>query len=203
MGKMRRNNHQWDAATNGQPPVCEWPECCEDGVYRAPKSRSALADHRWFCLEHVREYNRSWNYFRGMSEDEVEAEIRNDVTWQRPTWPLNGRWRMRPGFGPGAADINDPYGVYHEATAEAGHGAAEHADRHAWHPRTPEEQAMAVLELRPPITRAALRARYKALVKLHHPDANNGDKASEERFKQISQAYTTLLSSLGHGEKRL
>jgi len=50
-------------------------------------------------------------------------------------------------------------------------------------------------ELEPPFTLVRLKARYKVLVKLHHPDAHGGDKAAEEKLKIINQAYATLKAS--------
>ena len=65
-----------------------------------------------------------------------------------------------------------------------------------WQNHSPEGEAIAVLDLRPPVTEAAVKARYKELVKRHHPDANGGDKGSEEKFKQISHAYHTIIEAL-------
>jgi hypothetical protein len=72
---------------------CEWPGCTGEGEFRAPLSRDQLDQYRWFCLDHVREYNRSWDYYRGMSQAEIEADLRRDTVWQRPTWaaPASGR----------------------------------------------------------------------------------------------------------------
>ena len=86
------------------PRPCDHPGCGGSGEFRAPRSRATLDDFYWFCLDHVREYNASWNYYAGMSSAEVEAQIRHDTVWQRPTWPLGARigtlrgakWR---GFG--------------------------------------------------------------------------------------------------------
>jgi hypothetical protein len=72
------------------------PSCGAAGEYRAPKSRKALNEYWWFCLEHVRAYNGSWDYYKGMSPGEIEAQLRSDTAWQRPTWPLGrlgtGAW---------------------------------------------------------------------------------------------------------------
>ena len=65
--------------------ICEHPGCTEIGEHRAPRSRERLGDYYWFCLEHVREYNKSWNYYAGMSDVEVEADLRRSTTWDRPT----------------------------------------------------------------------------------------------------------------------
>src|SRR3954449_1911719 len=84
---------------------CDHPGCEAGGDFRAPRSRLELDRYYWFCLEHVRAYNVAWNYYAGMSQSEIEAEIRRDTVWQRPSWKLGER------HGPGPR-ISDPFGVY-------------------------------------------------------------------------------------------
>jgi hypothetical protein len=166
---------------------CEWKGCESQGLYRAPRSPRALNRYRWFCLEHVREYNAAWNYYAGMTDAEVEADIRSDTVWQRPTWRLGAAipvyaWRA-------AQHIHDGFATYN------GHDQRQQREQHR-EPQTAEERALIILQLHPPVTVAIVKARYKELVKQHHPDANGGDKASEERFKEISDAYRTVMKSL-------
>ena len=73
---------------------CDCAGCGEAGDYRAPKSRDHLNDYYWFCLAHVREYNQHWNYFAGLSTDQIENHVRAAGVWDRPSWPL-GQWRER------------------------------------------------------------------------------------------------------------
>lgn len=169
-------------AAVGRP--CDHPGCTGHGDFRAPRSRATLDAFYWFCLDHVRAYNSAWNYYAGMSEAEIEAEIRHDTVWQRPTWPMGSRLGAR--FQPRWQD----FGLFD--LDEASHGARE-AERRR--PRTPEEEALAVFELAPPLTVSGLKARYKELVKRHHPDAHGGDKVAEEKLKVINRAYTTLKAS--------
>jgi hypothetical protein len=141
----------------------------------------------------VRAYNSAWNYYAGMSDAEIEAEIRHDTVWQRPSWRLGDR------HGPGYANrIRDPLGIF----AGGPEGARERSRRNGDQMRDParralsaREQALAVFEIEPPFTLVRLKARYKVLVKLHHPDAHGGDKAAEEKLKIINQAYATLKAS--------
>lgn len=182
----------WRTAFAPQEPQpatrhCDYPGCAQQAEYRAPQARDRLNDYYWFCLNHVREYNSAWNYYAGMGPDEIEAETRKDTTWQRPTWPLGMQGNSRR-F---TFTVHDPFDLMDK----------EAEDRHAKAraPATPEEEAMKVLELSGPITFGLLKARYKELVKRHHPDANNGDKQAEERFKRINQAYNTLRSSMAAG----
>jgi hypothetical protein len=166
------------------PRPCDHPGCEAAGDYRAPRSRATLDQFYWFCLDHVRAYNASWNYYAGMSSSEVEAHIRQDTVWQRPSWPLGARigtlrgakWR---GFGLFDLDEDQPQ-------AER---------RPAREPRTLQEKALALFDLTPPLTLVGLKARYKELVKRHHPDIHGGDREAEERLKEINLAYSTLKAS--------
>ncbi len=167
--------------------VCESPGCRLWGEYRAPRARDRLNEHRWFCLEHVREYNKKWDYFAGLDAEAIEAHIRADTTWRRPVWPLGGR-----SSGGSYAHIIDPFGLADDAGL--GEKPAPHYD--GSEQLTPAERnALDVLELSWPLTRAAVKSRYKELVKLHHPDANGGARDAEEKLKQINAAYSTLRAS--------
>lgn len=176
--RLRAEAPQTDDLTR----VCDHPGCGGHGGFRAPKSRRALNDYYWFCLDHVREYNRAWDYYKGMSPGEIEAEMRRDTTWQRPTWPLG-----RLGLG-GDERMVDPFGVLgrrrSQPRAEAKEAPAEL--------RGP----LATLELVWPVTRDDVKRAYKALAKRFHPDANSGDRAAEDRLKTINVAYTTLIRAL-------
>ncbi|WP_296392241.1 J domain-containing protein [Reyranella sp.] len=177
-------------ATEGPLPhqrVCEAPGCRLHGEYRAPRARDRLDEYRWFCLEHVREYNKKWDYFAGLDADQIEAHIRADTTWRRPVWPLGARRN-----GSAYAQIKDPLGL----ADDAGLGEKPPSKLDGSEQLTPAERnALDVLELSWPLTRAVVKSRYKELVKLHHPDANGGARAAEEKLKEINAAYSTLRAS--------
>lgn len=165
---------------------CDHQDCLEVGTFRAPRSRN-LKDYFWFCLAHVRAYNAAWDYYRGMSQDEIEFCRRADVVGWRPSWPLgrgSGAYRLD------ADSLRAALGAWFDEEDIPGFGGAPPARPRP--PLTPEEEALAVLDLQIGVTADELKARYKALVKRHHPDANGGDKAAEERLKLINQAYTFL-----------
>lgn len=163
---------------------CDRPGCPHEGEFRAPRSRDQLNEYYWFCLSHIREYNASWDYYKGMSMDEIEREVRTSTTWERPTWPMGQKTSSRR-F---SFNINDPFDVF-------GENAEEFQKPHK-RMETAEEEAMRVMALKE-LTLPKLKARYKQLAKLYHPDATGGDKMMEEKFKDITQAYQTLLTSLG------
>jgi hypothetical protein len=187
-----RSRHFWPPKGSGKSPpqgeaalrACDHDGCREQGDYRAPKSRDALNDYYWFCLDHVRQYNAAWNFYAGMNADEIETLLRNDVTWERPTWPLGQRTGGGVRFD--ASKIRDGFGLFGE---DFGESAAER-------PASPELSAMREMNLTAPLTVELVRTRYKELCKRHHPDTNGGDKEAEERFKRIGQAYKTLMESL-------
>ena len=85
-GAPRARAYDPDPAAPGRG--CDIPGCPHEGGYRAPKSRDSLRDYFWFCLEHVRAYNASWDFYKGMTPGQIEAHMRDDTGWQRPTWPL-------------------------------------------------------------------------------------------------------------------
>ena len=174
--------------------LCDHPGCECGGEYRAPRSRLDLDHYFWFCIDHVRAYNAAWNYYAGMSEGDIEQEIRRDTVWHRPSWKLGER------HGPAyASRMRDPFGFY-GPNGEAG-GKPHGTNGHKAHGEAPvraasaTEQALAVFDIEPPFTPMRLKSRYKVLVKLHHPDAHGGDKAAEEKLKIINQAYATLKAS--------
>ncbi len=162
---------------------CDMPGCPHEGEYRAPKSRDSLREYYWFCLEHVRAYNAAWDFYKGMSPGQIEAAVRADTHWQRPTWPLG-----RLGANTDERLFRDPLDILAGRT-----------------PRPERSPDRAPAELREPLDTLGLlwpvsldevKARYKELAKRHHPDANGGDRGAEERLKTINLAYAALRSHL-------
>jgi DnaJ-domain-containing protein 1 len=172
--------------TNGH--TCHRAGCDAPAEFRAPKSPQALDEHNWFCLEHIQEFNRSWNYFQDMSPEDAERYRVEAVTGHRPTWKLGER-----GFGHATtARKRDPFGFYAEALGEN----EPETNANSGRPLDPKQRkALAELDLNATATLQEVKMRYKQLVKRYHPDANGGDKGAEERFKTINEAYTILMSS--------
>jgi len=166
--------------------ACEHPGCRLAGSTRAPKSRDLLGEHYWFCQAHAGEYNRSWNFFAGMSEDEVRARITDDLTsGGRPTWPFKASPKSREASA-ARGFFRDPFNLF-AGSAQARERAAR--DRSLGRL---EIQALADLDLEPGVERGAIRARYAELVKRCHPDANGGDRSAEHKLQRVIRAYKTL-----------
>ena len=171
--------------------ACDAAGCRSPASVRAPKSRDLLADHYWFCQAHAAEYNRTWNFFAGMSEGEVRARMADDLaTGGRPTWSFKSGARNREASA-SRGFFRDPFGIF-----TAGRVKAED-ERAAFDRRLGrlERGALADLDLDARADAAAIRARYTELVKRCHPDANGGDRSAEHKLQRVIKAYKTLTKA--------
>ena len=174
--------------------ACDYPGCSAAGEFRAPQGRDREGQFFTFCLEHVREYNASYNYFNGMSADDVAVYQRDALTGHRPTWTM-GSNRTGKGFreeGDGES-VSDPLGMFRAKPEERASAARARA------PQKPRVgvaalKALDTLGLDDSAGAPTVKARYKDLVKRLHPDANGGDRSSEDRLREIIRAYNYLKS---------
>lgn len=180
--------------------MCDIAGCLHQGEYKAPKSRDALKDYYWFCLDHVSEYNQNWDFFQGMSREEIETHMRRTIVWDRPAWRstqagLNEE-RIKKTIYERFADGGD---VFQDFMAE-GEGE-DRAHINVCSIPHPALEALAVMNLQPPIVWKEVKARYKTLAKRYHPDAVASGVADEEMFKKINLAYSLLKLSYQNYEK--
>jgi len=190
-----------DRRRTPQDENCEWPGCEGFSTHRAPKGRGKEGQYWRFCLDHVREYNHSYNFFAGMADDAVATYQKDALTGHLPTWKLGtlGGNRSKAGFvrnrfAPGADGAADPFGVFGEFGARQRDPGAESRERQ----RTVHNAARKALEalgLEISATKVIIKSRFKMLVKRHHPDANGGDRASEDKLRDIIAAYNYLKSA--------
>jgi len=175
-------------------PTCEWVGCKESATHRAPKGRGREKDYWRYCLNHVREYNQSYNFFAGMSDDAVIAYQKDALTGHRPTWKMGtGKGAAQPdahSFGNRA----DPFGLFDDdARHEQQQRRSENRVIH-----NAARKALDTLGLETSATAQQVKMRFKELVKRHHPDANGGDRSTEDRLVEIIQSYN-YLKSVGFG----
>jgi hypothetical protein len=173
--------------------TCEWPGCSAPATHRAPKGRER-ENERWrFCLEHVREYNQSYDFFAGMSEEAVLKYQKDALTGHRPTWKMGTGKDQDPGRFY-AEGFVDPFSVFRDIGGPGRAQASEQKSAEQRSIRNAERKAFSVLGLDCDVPRAEIKARFKELVKRHHPDANGGDRSTEDRLVEIIQAYNYLKS---------
>jgi DnaJ domain len=176
-------------------PVCDWPDCHQDATHRAPKGRLREGEYWRFCLHHVREYNHSYNFFAGMSEDAIARYQKESITGHRPTWKIGVNGKHAAGTTHDARwqfFADDPFGLFQEAGSASSHAERRPADGRLV--RNAERKALDVLGLQANASSTEIKARFKILVKRHHPDANGGDRSCEDQLRDIIQAYNYLKS---------
>jgi DnaJ-domain-containing protein 1 len=190
-----------DRRPRGDLPGCQWPKCDAHATHRAPKGRLRANEYWQFCLEHVREYNNSYNFFAGMSDDAIAKYQKEDLTGHRPTWKMGsigsetkGAKRRERGFRGTGWAANDPFGMFEGADAGEGQGRTRSTNE-SRKVFNAQRRALDVLGLEADAKRADIKAKFKVLVKRHHPDANGGDRSTEDRLREIIQAYNYLKSS--------
>ena len=181
---IKKNDLSWEKSTFKK---CNSLDCSKKGEFRAPKSRVLLKDYYYFCIDHIKEYNKSWDFYKGMTVDQIENSMRNDTVWDRPSWPLKGNFKSAyDEFNKFADDftntendkINDKYfknKLFDETIS------------------IEYTKALKDLDLQMPISLEKIKKNYKKLVKIFHPDVNGNNKKAEEKFKQINESYKLLL----------
>lgn len=186
---------------------CEAPGCGEAGEYRAPGTRGSSfdgpGDWRWFCLDHVREFNAGYDWFEGMSADEIWAAQSPLAGWATET----RAFRADAGADglPRWADFADPLdaigaragGIRRDAAAVAAGRAGQMRQSTRFTAR--EREALGVMGLSPQTDLPALRRRYSELVRRYHPDRNGGDRSHEGRLQSVVEAYQLLRRASAFG----
>lgn len=184
-----------ESATRKHPP-CQWKGCGRPAPHRAPKGRGRDGEYFSFCVDHVREYNAAYNYFDGMSDAEVTDFQKDAMTGHRPTWKVganswaHGTNANMSGASPGHAGFSahDPHGLFAERARQAREQPTE--SRRILKPI--ERKSLESLHLPETASKLEIKARFKELVKRHHPDSNGGDTRSEDTLREIIQAYNYL-----------
>lgn len=183
-----------------KPRLCQWKGCEKAGSHRAPMGRGQEGRFYLFCIDHVREYNAQYNYFLGMSDHEVADFQKDAQTGHRPTWKTSANaWAHGTRTGARSADpssvggnkLNDPHGFF---AWRAKRTAPEDGEPQRYL-KPLERKALEALHLPQTATKEQIKTRFKELVKQHHPDANGGDKRSEDKLREIIQAYNHLKQS--------
>jgi curved DNA-binding protein CbpA len=169
-------------------PQCEWPGCARPGRHKAPKGRNAEGQFFRYCTEHVQQYNKTYNYFSGMKDDEVAGFQKDARTGHRPTWKLGENANANvSGERRRAKPMRDPFDLFGD-----GKGGPVPKGRVL---RNDELKSLHTLGLDEKATPDQVKSQYKKLVKRLHPDANNGSRENEETLKAVIHAYDHLRST--------
>ncbi len=181
---IQKNNLSWEKKNFKK---CDSHKCTEKGEYRAPKSRLKLNEYFYFCLNHIKEYNKSWDFYKGMTVDQIENSMRSDTVWDRPSWPLKGKYKnVFDEFN----WFSDEFVKIDDSQAQDNYFKNKLLDESI---TLEESNALKDLDLKMPISLEKIKKNYKKLVKIFHPDVNGNNKKAEEKFKQINESYKLLL----------
>ena len=165
--------------------ICDWNNCFEIGEYRAPIEKDNSKNFRLLCLKHIKEFNKNWNYFSGMNDEEVINFLKSDITWHKPTQGFSSSdnffkvlWNnvLNEGFD----DLKFKKHLNNDRNLKFNNN---------------DIKAFAVLGISVGLKWDKIQQKFKKLVKKFHPDINSGDKNYEEKLKIITLAYTQLKNT--------
>ena len=159
---------------------CEWNNCEKKGEYKAPSSRSELRVFKYFCLEHVKQYNKGWDYFKGRTTDQIYKEVSKDATWHRPTWKRikNSKFSDLYNF----FDLENKILETNKITNLSKEDTKKVLE------------FLKILNMEMPDKLSDLKKQYKLMVKKFHPDINKN--SCEENIVKLNNAYANLLTLL-------
>ncbi len=164
---------------------CCWEGCSEQGQYPAPKSPDRPKERNYFCLNHIREYNRSWDFFRRMDNSQIMRFHKESMSGHRPTWKFGvGTFNYDNIEEIRSQVFGNPKGSY-----KPRHRSSEEQDAAMRLPKQARD-ALKTLGLSYPVSLPEVKKRYKELAKTYHPDVNG--KGNDEKIKSINQAYNQL-----------
>ena len=161
--------------------ICEWQNCKDLGKFKAPTERDNSRDFKWLCEKHIKLFNSKWNYFDGMSQDEIENFLKSDLTWHRPTQKF------------GSADsffnilwndaLTDKFKIF-EKSKNVNSKIKKLSER--------DKDAFIIMGLKFNDDWKTIQKKFKTLVKKFHPDKHAGNKQYEDKLKKITLAYSHI-----------
>ena len=166
--------------------ICEWINCREAGDFRAPTEKDNSRNFKWLCEEHIKLFNKKWNYFEGMSQDEIQDFLKSDLTWHRPTQKFGSTnnyfdilWNNT---------LNDKFKIFKE---EQPNGKTQRKLCEK------DKDAFRIMDLEIGADWTTIQKKFKTLVKKFHPDKHSGSKKYEDKLKKITMAYSHLKIIMG------
>ena len=165
--------------------ICEWENCKNVGEFKAPVEKDNSKKHRMLCLEHVKEFNKNWNYFSGMNDQQVMEFIKSDMIWHKPTQSFSSSDNFfKILWNNALKDEKNKFKNFENL---------DHMKKFRFNSQ--DFQAFTILNIPVGIEWKKIQEKFKKLVKKFHPDMNSGNKKFEEKLKIITLAYTQLKNT--------
>ena len=162
--------------------ICDHKSCDKIGKYKAPIEKDNSKKFKWLCLDHIKKFNRSWDYFKGMSDQEVCEFLKSDMTWHKPTRSFsspdnffNILWKNT---------LNEEGDILGNGYGKKFSRKINFSDK--------DREAFKIIKLEAGEKWDKIQNQFKKLVKKYHPDMNAGNKKYEEKLKIVTLAYTQL-----------
>ncbi len=161
--------------------ICDWNNCFNIGEYKAPVEKDNSKKYRLLCLNHVKEFNKNWNYFSGMNDDQILEFLKSDVTWHKPTQSFTSS--------------DNFFKILWNNTLNDEIDASKFKNINQFKFNNNDIKAFSILGISVGLKWSKIQDKFKKLVKKFHPDMNSGNKNYEEKLKVITLAYTQLKNT--------
>ena len=162
--------------------ICEWENCKESGDFKAPLEKDNSKNYRWLCENHIKLFNKSWNYFEGMEQDEIESFLKSDITWHRPTQKFGSTDNFFNILWNNA--LSDKFRIFKDENTYNNKKIKKLTER--------DKEAFVIMGLEFNDDWKTVQKKFKTLVKKFHPDKHSGNKQYEDKLKKITIAYSHL-----------
>ena len=162
--------------------ICEWENCKEIGDYKAPLERDNSKNFKWLCEEHIKLFNKSWDYFLGMNQSEIESFLKSDMTWHRPTQRFGSSDNFFNILWNNA--LNDKFNFFKQEKNAHNLNGKKLSEK--------DMDAFKIMGLELNASWPIIQKKFKTLVKRFHPDKNSGNKQFEDKLKRITLAYSHI-----------
>ena len=162
--------------------ICEWKNCKESGQFKAPLEKDNSKNYKWLCEEHIKMFNKNWNYFEGMSQNEIENFLKSDLTWHRPTQKFGSSDNFFNILWNNA--LSDKFNLFNEKKIFNNLKGKKLSEK--------DKDAFKIMELESNADWTNIQKKFKTLVKKLHPDRNSGNKQFENKLKKVTMAYSHL-----------
>ena len=166
--------------------ICDWDNCEKTGEYRAPVERDNSRNFRLLCLDHIKIFNKKWNYFENMTDQQIEFFVKSDLTWHKATKSFGSSENYFNILWNNA--LEDKLNIF---------GSSNFKDFKKTKLSQNDKDAYEIMELNYTAKWEEIQKKFKILVKKYHPDKNLGSKKYEDKLKTITLAYSQLKMTLG------
>ena len=165
--------------------ICDWENCKELGKYKAPIEKDNSRNYRLLCLDHIKIFNKKWNYFENMNENEIEFFLKSDITWHKKTKKFSSQDNFFNILWNNA--LNEKVNIF---------GSEDFKEFKKSNLSQTDKDALEIMGLNYSSSWEEVQKKFKKLVKKYHPDKNHGNKILEDKLKKITLAYTQLKNKL-------